>query len=371
MIDYRQRIPPKEALMKTTRAALVLLALLLLPLHALGETTVVKLTCAGDFLPGSYDKIRDEEYAFQRYIRQYGYGYPFDKLQALMAQDDITLVNLECPLNDSAPDSKSRLCFRGPTDYARILPACSIEAVNLANNHMGNYGQEGYDSTVAALEEAGVPFCGSIEQGSTACYIDVKGVRIGFVGVYPLWNKDHPQDLEKCFQELRDSRCDLIVASLHAGTEYRGTHGSMQDRYGTILYNLGAHLVIGSHSHVPEGVRVYKGMTQLYSLGNSSFGGNVGSADKTDLQHFNQSLGTVIAQFDLYFEDGQYTGHQMTLWPIHISGAAPENNYQPLLVEGEDAQKIMKKVQKDTQFRLQPYVDGMGAVQEFVPWTGR
>lgn len=347
------------------------LAVLLLPVWAAGETTVIKLTCTGDFLPGSHDKIKNEPYAYQQYIGQNGYGYPFEKLQELMGQDDITLVNLECPLNDGEPDSKSHLCFRGPTDMAQILPASSIEVVNLANNHMGNYGQAGYDSTVAALEEAGIRYCGTIQQGSTACYVDVKGVRIGFVGTYPLWNKDHPQDLEKCFQSLKENSCDLIVACLHAGEEYRGTHGSMQDNYGNKLYALGAKIVVGNHSHVPEGVRVYKGMTQLYSLGNSSFGGNVGAADKADAAHFAKALGTVVAQFDLYFEDGKYSGHQLTLWPIHISGDTVNNDYQPHLVGGEEALKIMKKVQKDTQFRLKPYVEGQGAVQDFVPWTGK
>ena len=105
------------------------------------------------------------------------------------------------------------------------------------------------------------------------------------------------------------------------------------------------------------------GVTQIFSLGNSSFGGNTGVDEEV---HCIQST---IAQFALYFEDGKYIGHQLTLWPIHISGVSPENNYQPVLVEGEDAQKVMKMVQKDTAFTLNPYVDGRGAVQDFVPWN--
>jgi len=367
--------------MKRKAVFAMLLLAVLLPLWAMGETTVVKLTCTGDFLPGSSDRLKNEPYAFQQFIRDKGYAYPFEKLQRLMAEDDITLVNLECPLNDDQPDSKSRLTFRGPEDFAQILPACSIEVANLANNHMGNYGKAGYKTTVAALEEAGVKYCGSIQEGSSACFVDVKGVRIGFVGTYPLWNKERPQDLEKCFKYLKENNCDVIIASVHAGMEYRGSHGSMQDNYGDKLYKLGAHIVVGNHSHVPEGVRVFKGVTQLYSLGNSSFGGNVGAAAAQDAAHFNsdeaqseaasfsKALGTVVAQFDLMFEDGKYIGHQLTLWPISISGSAPENDYQPALVGGEEAARIMKKVQSDTAFRLKPYVEGQGAVQDFVPWN--
>ena len=40
-----------------------------------------------------------------------------------------------------------------------------------------------------------------------------------------------------------------------------------------------------------------------------------------------------------------------------------------VLVSGEDAEKVMKLIQNDCgRFKLNPYVDGQGAVQEFVPW---
>ena len=104
------------------------------------------------------------------------------------------------------------------------------------------------------------------------------------------------------------------------------------------------------------------GVTQLYSLGNASFGGNTG-VDET-----LHSLPSVIAQFKLTFEDGVYTGHQLTLWPIHISGVSPENNYQPVLATGDDAALIMRKIQKDSDIKLNEYIDGEGAVQAFVPW---
>lgn len=336
--------------------------LLLYAIPSLGETQIITLTCTGDVMPGSNDRVSAQPYAFQRYIEKYGYAYPLEGLQSLIGSDDITFINLECVLNDDAPASASRFQFRGPADYAAILSEGSVEVANLANNHTGDFGKAGYQSTVAALEAAGIPYCGTTEFGNSACFVDVKGVRVGFVGVYPLWHKDHPGDLEKSVQYLKDSGCGLIVGAVHAGTEYRGTHGSMQEKYGNILRSLGVHLVIGNHSHVPEGVRVFKGATQVYSLGNCSFGGNTGVDEEI------HCLEGVVAQFALYFEDGRYTGHQMTLWPIHISGTTPENNYQPVLVQGEEAQKVMRMIQKDTDFRLNPYVDGQGAVQNFVPW---
>lgn len=341
---------------------IALLAVLCICVSAGAETTEVILTCTGDFMPGSNDKVKTEDYAYQRYIEQYGYGYPFEKLQVLFANDDITLVNLECMLNDSAPDNTSRLRFRGPESYAQILPAGSIEVANLANNHAADFGKEAYETTIAALDGQGVAYCGTTEFGNYACWQEVKGVRIGFVGVYPLYHKEHPEKLEKSVQDLKDAGCQVIVASLHCGAEYSETHGSIHDSYAKKLQKLGVHLIIGNHPHVPQGIRVFDGITQVYSLGNASFGGNTG------VDEVLRVIQGSVVQFRLVFEDGVYQGHQMTIWPIHISGTSPENNYQPVLVEGAEAQVVMKKIQKDTAFKLNPYVDGQGAVQDFVPW---
>ena len=350
----------KRAVKRMRLLAVVLL--LILPLRAFCETQTITLTCAGDFLPGSNDKVSTQAYAFQRSIEQYGFTYPFEKLQSLVGTDDITLVSLSCALNDSAPVSKSPLDFRGPETFAQVLPACSIEVVNLANTHTDDFGEEGYRSTTAALDAVGVPYCGTTEFGNHACFMDVKGVRVGFVGVYPYWHKDHPRDLEKAFQFLKDNHCDVIVASLHCGNEYSDIHGNIHENYGEKLKKLGANLIIGNRARVPQGLRVFDGITQLFSLGNSSYGGITGVDEEM------RCIQSTVAQFTLYFEDGKYIGHLLTLWPIHISGTAPENNYQPVLVEGEEAQEIMQRVQRDTAFPLNPYVDGQGAVQDFVPW---
>lgn len=328
---------------------------------AAGEQ-VITLTALGDTLFGSNDIVSTKEYAFQRYIEQYGEDYPYKELQSLIGQDDITLVNLENVFNDDAPASKSRYAFRGRVSYAALLTANSIEAVNLANNHSGDYGQAGYDTTVAALKNHGILFSGSTPEGNNTAIWEKDGVKIGFVGVIPLYYKDHAEEVKENFEALKAAGCQVIVASVHAGMEYRATHGDMQERYGRILRSLGAHIIIGHHPHVPQGVSVIDGVTHLYSLGNGAFGGNTGVDEKI------HNISSIAAQFALHFKDGVYQGHQLTIWPIHISGTEPHNNYQPVLVDGETARKVMARVQKDSRVKLNPYMDGEGAVQAFVPW---
>ena len=312
--------------MNWKRFTVCLLCLLVLSGAALAQTEVITLTCAGDALLGCNEKVRPMEYAFDRYIEKYGYEYPFAGLQSLFANDDVTLVNLEVVLADEPTEkaAKSRYIFRGTTDYAKILTAGSVEVVNLSNNHTMDYGQAGFDSTIAALEKEGIAYCGSTAGGSHTYIYEKNGIKIGFIGVLPgYWvnNKAHQADLIAKFDGLKEAGCQVIVASLHCGKEYLAKHDDIHDKYEKICLKYGADLIIGTHPHVPQGVAV---------------------------------------------KDGVYTGHQMTIWPIHISGTSPENNYQPVLVEGEDAQKVMKMIQRDTRFKLNPYVDGEGAVQEFV-----
>ena len=352
-----------------------LLLCLMLPVAALAETQIITITATGDTTMGSSKRIQTKYYeaSYQAYIEKYGYAYPFEGIKHLTENDDITLVNLEGVLYEPKELSTSRLVFNGPVDFAQILTEGSVEVVNLANNHIDDYDKAGYQSTVAALDAVGVKYCGETQFGRELCWFDFDNdIRIGFIGLIPLYYSENSAKVQKDFDTLREMGCDVIIASIHCGQEGSATHTQMQDRYRKIAMANGAHIVVGHHPHVPQGLWVEDGVTTLNSLGNFSFGGNTGVDEAL------YSPESIIAQIDLHFEDGVYVGHQVTIWPILTTGAAansgldgPANNYQPILVEGETAQAIMQKVQKDTSFTLNPYVDGQGAVQDFVPWTGR
>ena len=354
----------------------LLLCLMLLPIAALAEEQIITITCTGDTTLGSNKRVQTKFYeaSYQYYIEQNGYAWPFAGIKHLTENDDITLVNLEGVLHMPEELSTSRFAFNGPADYAKILTEGSVEIVNLANNHIGDYLQEGYDSTIAALDAEGIKYCGDTDHGRELYWFDFDNdVRIGFIGLLPSYRGKNPAKVEQDFQKLKDAGCDVIVASIHCGVEGQATHSQMTDTYRKLATALGAHIVVGTHPHVPQGLWVEKGVTTLHSLGNFSFGGNTG------VDEYLYCDTGLVAQIHLHFEDGVYTGHHVTLWPVRITGEAlgtgmdggRANNYQPVLVEGEEAQAIMKRIQKDTAFKLNPYVDGQGAVQDFVPWTGK
>ena len=354
----------------------LLLCLMLLPLATLAEEQIITITCTGDTTMGSNKRVQTKYYeaSYQHYIEQNGYAWPFAGIKHLTENDDITLVNLEGVLHMPQELSASRFAFNGPADYAKILTEGSVEIVNLANNHIGDYQQAGYDSTIAALDAEGIKYCGETDHGRELYWFDFDNdVRIGFIGIIPAYCAKNRPKVQQDFQKLKDAGCDVIIASIHCGKEGQAIHSQMTDTYRKFAVANGAHIVVGHHPHVPQGLWVEKGVTTLHSLGNFSFGGNTG------VDEYLYCDTGLVAQIHLHFEDGKYTGHHVTLWPVRITGEAlgtgmdggRANNYQPVLVEGEEAQAIMKKIQKDTAFKLNPYVDGQGAVQDFVPWTGK
>lgn len=96
--------------------------------------------------------------------------------------------------------------------------------------------------------------------------------------------------------------------------------------------------------------------TKGYSLENFCFGGNRNV----------RAMESLVAVAELKFaDDGMYLSQQITLYPAHISGMQPRSNYQPHLVTGKDAARVMRRVQADTRFALNPVDEATGAaVQE-------
>ena len=77
----------------------------------------------------------------------------------------------------------------------------------------------------------------------------------------------------------------------------------------------------------------------------------------------------LAAVAELTFSDsGEYLGQQISLYPAHISGTEPRSNYQPCLVTGKEAKRVMRLVQADTRFKLNPVDEITGiAVQDYLP----
>ena len=299
------------------------------------EMTPVSLTLSvvGDCTLGT-DENFDYDTSLNTYYENYGADYFLANVKSIFSADDLTIANFEGTLTESTEREDKQFAFKAPASYANILTAGSVEAVNTANNHSHDYGEESFNDTLKALDAANIIHFGYDETAVT----EVKGVKVGMVGIYEL--NDHlgrEEQLKQNIAKVKQDGAQLIVVIFHWGNEKEEVPDDNQKTLGHLAIDEGADLVCGHHPHVLQGIEEYKGKNIVYSLGNFCFGGNAYPSDM-DTMIFQQTF--TIDQ------NGVQKDNVTNIIPCSISSDADYNNYQPTPAEGEEADRIMKKIQE-------------------------
>lgn len=221
-------------------------------------------------------------------IQKNGLAYPYEKIKPYLQGADIAAANLECPVTcKGAPVLKDRnLIFRAGIANAAALKDAGFDLLNLANNHIMDYGSAGLTETLDTLQKAGISTVGAgadCEKAREPVFIEKNGIKFGFLGytTFPaegyFYFPDRP-DTAKLIEdglasEIAAARrnCDILVVSFHWGREFDHFPGNEQVKIAHAAIDNGADLVIGHHPHVLQGVEKYKDRLIFYSLGNFVF----------------------------------------------------------------------------------------------------
>ena len=291
------------------------------------------LSVVGDCTLGT-DETFDYDTSLNAYYENYGADYFLQNVKDIFSADDLTIANFEGTLTDSDEREDKTFAFKAPASYASILTGGSVEAVNTANNHSHDYGEQSFNDTLAALDDAGIVHFGYDE----TAVMDVKGIKVGLVGIYELYDHlEREQQLKDNIAKVKADGAQLIVVIFHWGNETETVPDSNQTTLGRIAIDEGADLVCGHHPHVLQGIETYKGRNIVYSLGNFCFGGNSSPSDM-DTMIYQQTF-TIDA-------DGVKKDNVTNIIPCSISSAAYDgyNNYQPTPAEGDEATRILGKI---------------------------
>ena len=291
------------------------------------------LSVVGDCTLGT-DETFDYDTSLNVYYENYGADYFLQNVKDIFSADDLTIANFEGTLTDSDEREDKTFAFKAPASYASILTGGSVEAVNTANNHSHDYGDQSFNDTLAALDDAGIVHFGYDE----TAVMDVKGIKVGLVGIYELYDHlEREQQLKDNIAKVKADGAQLIVVIFHWGNETETVPDSNQTTLGRIAIDEGADLVCGHHPHVLQGIETYKGRNIVYSLGNFCFGGNSSPSDM-DTMIYQQTF-TIDA-------DGVKKDNVTNIIPCSISSAAYDgyNNYQPTPAEGDEATRILGKI---------------------------
>ncbi len=246
-------------------------------------------------------------------------SWPFSGTLEYFEDDYLSIANLECNFSDNPLYSSRLFHFKGPSEHAKILSLGSIEYVALGNNHIMDFGQKGYEDTVAILDAEGIAYSGP---NSSIIYSVDEGIRIGLYSAP--WMATLEQVLAGVEQLKAEGICDIIIVLMHWGKEGSYRVFDTQSSIGRAAIDAGANIVYGSHPHVLQRIEEYSDGIILYSLGNFSFGGNSAPRDRD----------TAIVQIDIIRDlDKSIRLGDMRLIPCALSSDPVYNDYRPVPYE--------------------------------------
>jgi len=201
--------------------------------------------------------------------------WPFRPTADYTKNADITNINLEAPLFAGCRvDPGPSFTFCGDARFVNGLTLMGADVVNLANNHLSNYGAEGITLTDRLLHQHGMQTSGL----GPVAVIDVRGIKFGFIGFNGVGRAIDKTALKQGIARARQL-ADIVVVQFHWGKEYERLPKAdpgvpTPDDPVVIAHNTidwGADIVIGNHPHWYQGVEVYHGKLITYAHGNFVF----------------------------------------------------------------------------------------------------
>jgi poly-gamma-glutamate synthesis protein (capsule biosynthesis protein) len=215
----------------------------------------------------------------------YGYGYAWSGLGGLFRRDDLTVVNVECPVTDEGTQIPKEFSFHGSPDALPAMADAGVEVGSLANNHAYDRGPAGLLDSVRNLRQAGIASVGAgvnQEAALKPAMFDLQGWKVAVVGLDevldPLYEVAGPHkpgtaaghDFSLMLKAVRAAAAsaDIVVVMIHWGVELDTQPRDYQVSEGHRLIDAGADVIFGAHSHRLQPMSTYKGRPIFWSLGN-------------------------------------------------------------------------------------------------------
>ena len=254
------------------------------------KNSKVTLSFVGDFYlsPMMYNNYQERGIS----------GIISENIQNIFQSVDIAAADHEyvcADLDDSHKVTYQQYTFLTPTSREYILKDFGFDVMTLANNHMMDYKTEGLLSTIKAVREQGIEVIGggnNLDEALKPYIAEVKGKKIAILAATRVvpdteWyaTSSNPGLLTTYestdrFQMIKDEitrlkteeNCDIVIMYVHWGNDSDKTILNSQVQLGHGYIDAGADLVVGNHTHVLQGMEMYKGKLICYGISNFLFG---------------------------------------------------------------------------------------------------
>ncbi len=268
-------------------------------------------------------------------------AYIWGDLLPLLTQTDLNLINLEAALTTSLNIVPKVFNFKADPHKVQSLKEARIDVVNLANNHVLDYADEGLLETLTTLDHAGIQHVGAGRNSDEALapvIKNVNGITIGILGCTdnePTWlaTVDRPGVnyvdvgdlalLKKPIEQLRPL-VDFLILSIHWGPNMRPRPSQRFRHFAHELIDCGVDLLHGHSAHIFQGIEEYKGKLILYDTGDF--------VDDYYVDPFLRNDRTFL----FLVEVGRQGIQRLRLIPARI------DNFQVNRAKAKDAQAIME-----------------------------
>ncbi|MBA4256482.1 MAG: hypothetical protein C0445_11475 [Polaromonas sp.] len=214
---------------------------------------------------------------------------PLAPFAALLREADYTIGNLELPIATVGQPLDNKIySFRAPPDVLPVLQG-RFNALALANNHSGDYGQDAFLQTMQHLDAAGIAHFGggrNLSEAHRPLWVERQGLRVAVLAYNefkprsfaagPNWPGVAWSEDDRVVADIRAARAagaDLVIPFMHWGWERERQPTRRQRELARLMIDAGADVVVGGHPHVTQGVDLYRGKLIVYSLGNFVFDG--------------------------------------------------------------------------------------------------
>ncbi len=236
----------------------------------------IKIVIGGDFFPRS----GLEQFANAEIEQLFS-----ERIITLFKEADYSVCNLEGALtNHEQKIPKCGPSIKAPPETIGAIKRLGIDCVTLANNHVLDYGSQGYLDTCATLKANDILFFGAGENRQSInpyLQVTIKGKTFIFYGVSEtVFNipDEHTAganlyDEYRVCNEIKTLRaqCDYLIVLYHGGVEYfQFPTAWVRTRFHRMA-DCGASIVIAQHTHCIGTQESYRGSYLLYGQGNFHF----------------------------------------------------------------------------------------------------
>lgn len=274
-----------------------------------------------------------------------GWSNLFAEVTPFLQTGDLVFGNLEVPLLDSQSDST---LFAAPTATAQLLSQTGFTILNLATNHIRDHGTMGLNSTLNALQVAGIPALGVGTDPDTARRLirtDYAGLKIGWLGCartlqdQPIdgavfWEFNEAELIDEIYQAR--PTVDVLIVSIHIGLMYLDYPDPAHKASAERITAAGADLILMHHAHVLQGIQITEQDRVIcYNLGNFLLDWNEGNVQSEVA--LDQQRESAIFAFGLH-ADGVRLHAVLPIWI--------DDTFTVQWADGERSQSILNRLMR-------------------------